>query len=230
MRTAATEQRTRVKQSHLGNRLLRLPQPSLAMTINNTENRKLKTGLFFGSYNPIHTGHLVIANYMANHTGLDEVWLVVSPHNPLKEKSGLANMYDRLEMANLAVESSENIRVSDIEFNLPKPSYTIDTLTYLHEKFPSKEFVLIMGADNLVSFKKWKNYEILLKDYQIYVYPRPGADVSEWKDHLSIVFTDTPLMEISSTFIRKSIKEKKNVQFFLPDKVISFIDSKGMYL
>jgi nicotinate-nucleotide adenylyltransferase len=156
--------------------------------------------------------------------------LVVSPHNPLKEKSGLANMYDRLEMANLAVESSENIRVSDIEFNLPKPSYTIDTLTYLHEKFPSKEFVLIMGADNLVSFKKWKNYEVLLKDYQIYVYPRPGADVSEWKDHPSIVFTDTPLMEISSTFIRKSIKEKKNVQFFLPDKVISFIDSKGMYL
>jgi len=200
------------------------------MTINNTENRKLKIGLFFGSYNPIHTGHLVIANYMANHTELDEVWLMVSPHNPLKEKSGLANMYDRLEMANLAIESSENIRVSDIEFNLPKPSYTIDTLTYLHEKFPSKEFVLIMGADNLVSFKKWKNYEVLLNNYQIYVYPRPGADVNEWKTHPSIIFTDTPLMEISSTFIRKSIKEKKNVQFFLPDKVISFIDSKGMYL
>lgn len=199
------------------------------MTINNTENRKLKTGLFFGSYNPIHTGHLVIANYMANHTELDEVWLVVSPHNPLKEKSGLANMYDRLEMANLATENTENIRVSDIEFTLPKPSYTIDTLTYLHEKFPSKEFVLIMGADNLVSFKKWKNYEVLLNNYQIYVYPRPGADVREWENHPSIIFTDTPLMEISSTFIRKSIKDNKNVQFFLPEKVISFIDNKGMY-
>jgi len=194
-----------------------------------TENCKLKTGLFFGSYNPIHTGHLIIANYMANHTALDEVWLVVSPHNPLKDKSGLTNMYDRLEMAKLATENAENIRVSDIEFALPQPSYTIDTLTYLHEKYPEKEFVLIMGADNLVSLKKWKNYEVLLKNYQIYVYPRPGADVSEWKSHLSITFTNTPLMEISSTFIRKAIQEKKSVQFFLPDKVVEFIDGKGMY-
>jgi len=194
-----------------------------------TENCKLKTGLFFGSYNPIHTGHLIIANYMANHTALDEVWLVVSPHNPLKDKSGLTNMYDRLEMAKLATESAENIRVSDIEFALPQPSYTIDTLTYLHEKYPEKEFVLIMGADNLVSLKKWKNYEVLLKNYQIYVYPRPGADVSEWKSHPTITFTNTPLMEISSTFIRKAIQEKKSVQFFLPDKVVEFIDGKGMY-
>ncbi|RNL55160.1 nicotinate (nicotinamide) nucleotide adenylyltransferase [Pedobacter jejuensis] len=194
-----------------------------------TENRKLKTGLFFGSYNPIHTGHLIIANYMANHTELDEVWLVVSPHNPLKDKSGLTNMYDRLEMAKLATENAENIRVSDIEFSLPQPSYTIDTLTYLHEKYPEKEFVLIMGADNLVSFKNWKNYGILLKNYQIYVYPRPGSDVSEWENHPSITFTKTPLMEISSTFIRKATKEKKNVQFFLPDKVIDFIEGKGMY-
>lgn len=189
----------------------------------------MKTGLFFGSYNPIHTGHLIIANYMANHTGLDEVWLVVSPHNPLKDKGGLSNMYDRLEMATLATEKTENIKVSDIEFSLPQPSYTIDTLTHLHERYPTKEFVLIMGADNLASFKKWKNYEVLLKNYQIYVYPRPGADVSEWQNHPAITFTDTPLMEISSTFIRKAVKEGKNVQFFLPDKVIDFIDSKGMY-
>jgi len=194
-----------------------------------TENRQLKTGLFFGSYNPIHTGHLIIANYMANHTELDEVWLVVSPHNPLKDKNGLTNMYDRLEMAKLATESAEQIRVSDIEFALPQPSYTIDTLTYLHEKYPEKEFVLIMGADNLVSFKKWKNYEVLLKNYQIYVYPRPGADVTEWENHPAITFTQTPLMEISSTFIRKAIKAQKNVQFFLPDKVIDFIEGKGMY-
>jgi len=166
---------------------------------------------------------------MANHTGLDEVWLVVSPHNPLKDKGGLSNMYDRLEMATLATHKTENIKVSDIEFSLPQPSYTIDTLTHLHERYPTKEFVLIMGADNLVSFKKWKNYEVLLKNYQIYVYPRPGADVSEWQNHPAITFTDTPLMEISSTFIRKAVKEGKNVQFFLPDKVIDFIDSKGMY-
>lgn len=189
----------------------------------------MKTGLFFGSYNPIHTGHLIIANYMANHTELDEVWLVVSPHNPLKDKSGLGNMYDRLEMARLATENTENIKVSDLEFALPQPSYTIDSLTYLHEKYPEKEFVLIMGADNLVSLKKWKNYEVLLKNYQIYVYPRPGADVKEWENHASITFTNTPLMEISSTFIRKAIKENKSVQFFLPDAVINFIDGKGMY-
>ncbi|TDG37092.1 nicotinate-nucleotide adenylyltransferase [Pedobacter changchengzhani] len=194
-----------------------------------TENRKLKTGLFFGSYNPIHTGHLIIANYMANHTELNEVWLVVSPHNPLKDKSGLSNMYDRLEMAKLATENTENIRVSDFEFSLPQPSYTIDTLTHLHEKYPEKEFVLIMGADNLVSLKKWKNYEVLLKNYQIFVYPRPGADISEWENHPSITFTNTPLMEISSTFIRKAIKNNKNIQFFLPEKVIDFIEGKGMY-
>ena len=188
-----------------------------------------KIGLFFGSYNPIHVGHLIIANYMATFSGLKEVWLVVSPHNPLKQKSGLANMYDRLEMAKLATENAPQIRVSDIEFKLPQPSYTIDTLAHLHERYPEKEFVLIMGADNLNSLKKWKNFEVLLQNYQIYVYPRPGADVSEWLNHPSIIFTDTPEMEISSTFIRKAIKENKNVQFFVPDNVLAFIDQKNMY-
>lgn len=166
---------------------------------------------------------------MANHVDLDEVWFVVSPQNPLKEKSSLGNVYDRLEMAKLATENTSNIKVSDIELSLPKPSYTIDTLTYLKEKYPEKEFALIMGADNLISFKKWKNYEVLLKDYQIYVYPRPGADVTEWENHPSITFTATPLMEISSTFVRKALKEKKNVQFFVPDKVLAFMESKNMY-
>jgi len=188
-----------------------------------------KTGLFFGSFNPIHVGHLIIAGYMANFTDLDEVWLVVSPHNPLKVKKGLGNMYDRLEMARLATEPAENLKVSDIEFGLPQPSYTIDTLTYLHEKYPAKEFVLIMGADNLSSFKKWKNYEILLRNYHIYVYPRPGSDITEWKDHPAITFTDTPQMEISSTFIRNALKANKNIQFLVPDQVIAFIDSKNMY-
>lgn len=194
-----------------------------------TETRKLKTGLFFGSYNPIHIGHLIIANYMASFSELAEVWLVVSPHNPLKQKSGLANMYDRLEMAKLATENAPQIKVSDIEFKLPQPSYTIDTLAYLHEKYPEKQFVLIMGADNLASLKKWKNFELLLRDYQIYVYPRPGAVVSEWENHPSIIVTDTPQMEISSTFIRKAIKDKKNIQFFVPDQVLGFIESKGLY-
>lgn len=186
-------------------------------------------GLFFGSFNPIHIGHLVIANYMASYTDLKEVWLVVSPQNPLKQKSGLADMYDRLEMARLATEDAPQIEVSDIEFKLPQPSYTVDTLAYLAEKYPNRKFALIMGADNLSSFKKWKNYEVLLKNYQIFVYPRPGFDLSEWKDEPNIIITETPLMEISSTFIRNAIKEDKNIQFLVPDKVIEFMDKKSLY-
>lgn len=189
----------------------------------------MKIGLFFGSFNPVHLGHLVIAGYMANFTDLHEVWMVVSPHNPLKNKKGLSNMYDRLEMTRLATESSENIKVSNIEFGLPQPSYTVDTLIHLQEKYPGKDFSLIMGADNLVSLKKWKNYEVILENYKIYVYPRPGADLGEWKDHPSIVLTETPQMDISSTFIRNAIKEGKNVQFFVPDRVLAFMEDKSMY-
>lgn len=189
-----------------------------------------KIGLFFGSFNPIHTGHLIIANYMANHTDLSEVWLVVSPHNPLKKKDSLLNMYDRLEMVNLALEDADNIRANDIEFRLPKPSYTIDTLIHLQERYPNRNFVLIMGSDNLVTLKKWKNYEIILRDFEIYVYPRPSFDSTEWNNHSKITITDTPLMEISSTFIRNAIKERKNVRYFLPNKVLDFIEKKGIYL
>ncbi|TKC00518.1 nicotinate (nicotinamide) nucleotide adenylyltransferase [Pedobacter cryophilus] len=189
----------------------------------------MKIGLFFGSFNPIHIGHLIIANYMANHTSLDKVWLVVSPHNPLKEKKDLIQVYDRLEMAKLAIEEAENIVVSDVELKLPQPSYTIDTLTYLRELYPEHEFILIMGADNLKSLKKWKNYELILRDYHIYIYPRPGFENEELQNHSSVTITKTPLMELSSTFIRKAIADDKNVQFFLPDKVIDFIDSKSLY-
>jgi nicotinate-nucleotide adenylyltransferase len=189
----------------------------------------MKTGLFFGSFNPIHTGHLIIASYMAGFTDLDEVWMVVSPHNPLKNKKGLSNMYDRLEMVRLATENSEKLKVSNIEFGLPQPSYTVDTLAYLQEKYPGRSFALIMGADNLVSLKKWKNYDVILQNHQIYVYPRPGADLSAWKDHPSIRVTETPQMDISSTFIRKAIQEGKNVQYFLPDNVLAFIEGKNMY-
>lgn len=186
-------------------------------------------GLFFGSFNPIHIGHLIIANYMANHTDLDEVWLVVSPHNPLKKKDSLVNMYDRLEMVNLAIENAENIRSSTIEFSLPQPSYTIDTLTHLREQHPEKRFVLIMGSDNLSTFHKWKNYELLLRDYHIYVYPRPGFQNEQLKEHPAITVTDTPLMELSATFVRNSVRMGKSIRYFVPDTVVDFIESKGLY-
>jgi nicotinate-nucleotide adenylyltransferase len=189
----------------------------------------MKIGLFFGSFNPVHTGHLIIANYMANHTELDQVWLVVSPHNPLKKKTDLTNMYDRLEMAKLATENAENIRVSDVEFKLPQPSYTIDTLTHLKEKYPEHQFTLIMGSDNLASLKKWKNYELLLRDYRIAVYPRPGYLNEELTSHPAVTITDTPQMEISSTFIRQSIKAGRNIMYFVPDNVLDFIESKNLY-
>jgi len=189
----------------------------------------MRVGLFFGSFNPIHIGHLIIANYMSCFTDLDEVWMMVSPQNPLKDQKGLANMYDRLEMARLAVDNMENIRVSDFEFQLPKPSYTIDTLTHLSEKYPGRQFCLIMGSDNLNSLRKWKNYELILRDYHIYVYPRPGFENSEFIGHPAVTLTDSPLMEVSSTFIRKALKENKNMKFFVPDEVLEFIDSKNLY-
>ncbi|UIR55730.1 nicotinate-nucleotide adenylyltransferase [Sphingobacterium sp. SRCM116780] len=188
-----------------------------------------KIGLFFGSFNPIHVGHLIIANYMANYTALDEVWFVVSPQNPLKKKESLGNMYDRLEMVNLAIEDTENLKTSSIEFSLPQPSYTIDTLTHLAEKYPTKEFVLIMGEDILETFNKWKNYEIILRDYHIYVYPRPGFNGGTMREHASITMTETPMMELSSTFLRKAIKEGRSIKFYTPDKVIDFIEKKGLY-
>ena len=189
----------------------------------------MKIGLLFGSFNPIHIGHLIIANYLANHTNLDKVWLVVSPQNPLKKYGDLINTYDRLEMARLATDNAQNIAVSDVELKLPQPSYTIDTLTHLKEKYPEHEFALIMGSDNLVSLPKWKNYKLILRDYQIYVYPRPGYENAELASHPSVTITMTPQMELSATFIRKSIAEKKNVQYFVPDPVLKFIESKSLY-
>jgi nicotinate-nucleotide adenylyltransferase len=179
----------------------------------------MKIGLLFGSFNPIHVGHLIIANYMANYTTLDKVWLVVSPQNPLKKYGDLINTYDRLEMAKLATDNSTKLEVCDVELRLPQPSYTIDTLAHLKEKYPQHEFALIMGSDNLVSLPKWKNYKLLLRDYQIFVYPT----------HPSVTITMTPLMELSASFIRQSIAKKKNVQYFVPDAVLDFIDSKHLY-
>jgi nicotinate-nucleotide adenylyltransferase len=189
----------------------------------------MKIGLFFGSFNPIHTGHLIIASYMANYTDLDKVWLVVSPQNPLKKYVDLINTYDRLEMAKLATEDSDNLSVSDVELKLPQPSYTIDTLAYLHEKYPQHEFSIIMGSDNLVTLPKWKNFKLILRDYKIYVYPRPGYENAEYASHPSVTITMTPVMELSATFIRKALAEKKDVRYFVPDKVLDFIDKKSLY-
>lgn len=189
----------------------------------------MKIGLLFGSFNPIHIGHLIIANYMANHTELDKVWLVVTPQNPLKKYGSLINTYDRLEMARLATDNAENIEVSDVELKLPQPSYTIDTLTHLKEKYPQHEFVLIMGSDNLAGLPKWKNYKLILRDYRIYVYPRPGYENADLASHPSVTITMTPLMELSATFIRTALAAKKNVQYFVPDAVLQFIESKNLY-
>jgi nicotinate-nucleotide adenylyltransferase len=189
----------------------------------------MKIGLFFGSFNPIHIGHLIIANYMAYNTDIDEVWLVVSPHNPFKLQSDLVHTYDRLEMARLATDEAERVCVCDIEMSLPRPSYTIDTLSALKEKYPKDEFALIMGGDNLKTFNKWKNYEAILKDYSIYVYPRDGQDLSEWSEYSNIHITDAPQMDLSATFIRKSIADHKSVRYFVHDKVLEFIERKSLY-
>ena len=189
----------------------------------------MKIGLFFGSFNPIHVGHLIIANYMATHTDLQQVWLVVSPQNPLKAKNTLARDRDRYNMVQLAIEDNKLLRVSDIEFKLPKPSYTIDTLTYLHEKYPQHEFALIMGGDNLASLTKWKNYEQLLKGYDIYVYKRPQFDLGEFATQPRVRIFEAPLMEISATYIRRCIQEGKSIQYLVPDKVAKYLDEARIY-
>ena len=186
-------------------------------------------GLFFGSFNPVHIGHMALANYMLSYTDMDEVWMVVSPQNPLKNKNQLLNQHHRLLMVDLAIDDAKGIRSSNIEFKLPQPSYTINTLAHLGEKYPEHRFSLIMGQDNLQTFSKWKNYEAILKNYHIYVYPRPETKPSEFDTHPSVHITEAPLIEISSTFIRQAIKEKKDVRFFLPNKVWEEIDAMGFY-
>ena len=189
----------------------------------------MKTGLFFGSFNPIHNGHLIIANYMLEFSDLQQIIFVVSPQNPLKNKKSLLADIHRLALIKQVIEDISNYMVSDIEFKMPKPSYTIDTLTYLQEKYPEKDFVLIMGSDNLHSFKKWKNWELILQNYELYVYPRPGYDGKEFKNHKKIRFVNAPLMEISSSVIRKSIKDKKDIRFFMPDKAYKYMREMHFY-
>ncbi len=192
-------------------------------------------GLYFGSFNPVHIGHMAIAGYMTEFAGLDEIWFIVSPHNPLKKKETLLPGTQRLHMVNLAIGDSDRIKASDIEFKLPVPSYTIDTLTYLTEKYPGKKFCLVMGQDNLYTLHRWKNSEELVREYPVYIYPRPHS-VKPDSPILDILIskaeihdTEAPIMEISGTFIRDGIKAGKDMSYFVPPAVWKYIKEMHFY-
>ena len=191
-----------------------------------------KIGLFFGSFNPIHIGHLILGNYVLENTDMDELWFVVSPQNPFKEKKSLLKDYNRLEMVQLAIKNYPKMRASNVEFSLPIPSYTIDTLTYLHEKHPDYAFSLIMGEDNLESLHKWKNADKLVSNHQIIVYPRifdNQEKKNHYQDNPNISLINAPIIELSATEIRNMIKEGKNVRPMLPPEVFSYIDGSNFY-
>ena len=191
----------------------------------------MNIGLFFGSFNPIHVGHLIIANHMAENSDLDKVWFVVTPHNPHKKKNTLLADHHRLQMVNIAVENYSNLEASNIEFDLPQPSYTVNTLIHIREKYPEHQFSLIMGEDNLKSFHKWKNYETILENHHIYVYPRVANETSKSAllAHKHIHKIDAPIVEISSTFIRKGITAQKDIRPLLPQNVWQYLDEMNFY-
>jgi len=187
------------------------------------------TGLYFGSFNPIHNGHLMLANYLVENSGLDALWFVISPQNPFKTKESLLPDYQRLELVNRAIEGYKKFSACDIEFSMPKPSYTIDTLTYLGEKYPKREFALIMGTDNLDRLDRWKNYEQIINNHKIIVFPRNGSDGGTLRSHPNVKIVDTPIIEVSSTFIRESIRQGKDVRFFMPEKVFEYVDEMNFW-
>ena len=190
----------------------------------------MKIGLYFGSFNPIHMGHLIIAHHMVEFSDLDKIWFVVSPHNPFKSKASLLADHHRLELVQKALEDFDKLEASSIEFGLKKPSYTVDTLAYITEKYPNHEFSLIMGGDNLTSFHKWKNYEAILEHHHIYVYPRTTGKPCELDTHKSVTIVETaPMMQISSSFIRKSIADKKDIRSMLPKPTWNYIDEMNFY-
>lgn len=189
----------------------------------------MKIGLFFGSFNPIHMGHLIIANLMVGATDLKKVWFVVSPLNPFKSSKGLLHEFDRYDMVRAAIHDNYLLEVSDVEFHLPKPSYTIHTLVHLRERHPDTEFKVILGEDNLASFTKWKNHERILEDYGLYVYRRPNVQLSQPVSHPNITFVEAPLLDISATFIRNCIRNKQSIRYLVPDVVEEMIRTKGFY-
>jgi nicotinate-nucleotide adenylyltransferase len=190
----------------------------------------MKIGLYFGSFNPIHNGHLIIASHIANYTNLDRIWFVISPRNPLKEKGGLLNEYHRKHLIDLAIEGEKKIRTSSIEFNLPKPSYTIETLQYLHEKHSSDDFSIIVGSDSFQNIKKWKRGDLLLENEKFIIYERPGFKVIPEMLTGSSVLLKAPLLEISSTEIRKMIQEKRSIRYLVPDIVREEIENQSYFL
>lgn len=190
----------------------------------------MNIAVFSGSFNPIHIGHLILGNYLTEFTDIDEVWYVVTPHNPLKEQTDLLNEEERFKMVELALLDYPKLIASDFEFSLSKPSYTINTLNALRETFSQHRFSLLIGADNWITFDKWKDYQSIIKNYDIYVYPRLGSNIllsEEGQNHIKLL--DSPIVEISSTFIRKSISDNKNIRAFLPDKVYEYIVDRGLY-
>jgi nicotinate-nucleotide adenylyltransferase len=188
----------------------------------------MKIGLYFGSFNPVHIGHLIIANYICTNTVLDQVWFVISPHNPLKKAESLLNENHRKSLIDLAIEGEKKLKTSNVEFKLPKPSYTIDTLTYLEEKYPQDQFIVIMGSDSFGNINRWKNSEILLRDFDIYIYERPGFEVKLPTGSRQQV-VKAPLLEISSTQIRELLRRKKSIRFLVPDVVLQEIEHHQYY-
>lgn len=193
----------------------------------------MKTGLFFGTFNPIHHGHLMVANYMHQFTDLDEIWFVITPQSPFKKRENLLDNRDRQHLVNLAIKDQYDFKASDIEFDLPKPNYTVHTLTYLREKYPKREFVLIMGGDNLTHLHKWYNVEHILDNHKIYVYRRPGSEIpNRWESSIDKGFIqvfDAPQLDISASFIRKAIQNQKNIRYFIPDAVYQYIKEMHFY-
>lgn len=189
----------------------------------------MKIGLFFGSFNPIHVGHLIIANIAFESTEIEEVWFVVSPQNPMKRNKNLLHEFDRYDLVQAAIGDDYRFRASDIEFNLPKPSYTIDTLTVLAEQYPKHEFSLIIGADNLASLPKWKNHDKILEYHNLVVYPRPNAQASDLINHPKVKMIDAPEIDISATLIRKMIREDQSIKYLVPDSAVDRIMAKGLF-
>lgn len=189
----------------------------------------MNIGLYFGSFNPIHTGHLIIANHVLEHTELDKIWFVVSPQNPLKKSATLLNEYDRLYLTQLAIESNSKFRASNVEFHLPRPSYTINTLTYLTEKFPYEHFYVIMGSDSYGNLHRWKNYQQIFDNYNLIVYLRPEFPVKEDEAPNKVQFLNAPLLAISSSFIRKLVQKGKSIKYLVPDEVANYIAGNAYY-
>ena len=188
----------------------------------------MKIGLYFGSFNPVHNGHLIIAKHVINNTDLKQVWMVISPQNPLKKSNSLLNKYDRLNMVQSALEGETKIKASTIEFNLPSPSFTIDTLAYLKEKHKQHQFSIIMGSDSFTNIKKWKNYEMIIKNYEIYIYQRTGYPIQNTEETI-VNKLEAPLIEISSSAIRKIIKDGKSIRYLVPDVVDQQIKENKYY-